>query len=99
MTENTTGMQESDVPESEDVRFINHSIDGDYEYIVASSDATDACRRRFEDMGTTVVDDDKPGFLKHWIENFWDGPYSVKDNGDGTYSYSNPYNLQVDIFS
>jgi len=55
-------------------------------------------RRRFEDNGITAVHPDRPGWLLHHVANFWDGPYEVKDNGDGTYTYTSPFTGAEDTF-
>lgn len=58
-----------------------------------------ACARRFESSMPTAYHPDKPGWYLHGIGNFWDGPTEVKDNGDGSLSFTNPYTGETDRFS
>lgn len=70
-----------------------------YEYVPAPADVQAIMRRRFEDDGITAIDPDTPGSLRHGVGNFWDGPRTVRDNGNGTYTYRNPYTGDEDVFS
>lgn len=69
-----------------------------YEYEPAPEHVQRAMRRRFEGGGITAVHPDKPGYYLHGVGNWWDGPSEVKDNGDGSYTYTNPYNGDTDRF-
>jgi hypothetical protein len=67
-------------------------------YTLAPESVSRACQRRFERGGPAVLHPDKPGHYLHDVGNFWDGPSTVKDEGDGTLSYNNPYTHQSDRF-
>lgn len=69
-----------------------------YEYTPAPAQVQAAMRARFEDQGITALDPDQPGMYLHNVGNFWDGPYTVKDNGDGSFTYRNPYSKDEDRF-
>lgn len=73
------------------------SADG-YLYIPAPEHVQRAMRRRFEDNGITAIDLERPDYFRHNVGNWWDGPYSVRDNGDGSCTYRNPYNGNEDRF-
>ena len=74
------------------------SADG-YEYIPAPDHVQATMRRRFEDAGITAIDPENPGQYLHGVGNWWDGPRTVKDNGDGSYTYVNPFNGDTDRFN
>ena len=69
-----------------------------YEYTPAPADVQAVMRARFDDNGLTAIDPNRPGVLLHNVGNWWDGAHEVTDNGDGTFSYTNPYNGYVDTF-
>jgi hypothetical protein len=62
-----------------------------YEYEPAPEHVQRAMRARFEDSGITALDPDRPGYYRHDVGNWWDGWKSVRDNGDGSFTYDNPY--------
>lgn len=69
-----------------------------YEYVPAPEHVQRAMRRRFDGGGVTAIDTERPGYFLHGIGNFWDGPSSVRDNGDGSYTYRRPYGGKEDRF-
>lgn len=69
-----------------------------YEYEPAPGAVQAAMRRRFGDSGITATDPERPGYYRHDVGNWWDGCKSVQDNGDGSYTYTNPYTGEPDRF-
>lgn len=69
-----------------------------YEYTPAPDDVQTTMRRRFEDNGLTAIDRTAPNVYLHGAGNWWDGPYAVTDNGDGSYTYRSPYTGNTDRF-
>lgn len=69
-----------------------------YLYLPAPDHVQRAMRRRFENHGITAYDLNKSGHYLHDVGNFWDGPSTIRDNGDGSYTYRNPYNGNEDRF-
>ena len=69
-----------------------------YEYTPASQEAHRILGRRFDVVQPTAIHPDKPGVLLYHIGNFWDGPTEVRDNGDGSYTHTNPYTGESDRF-
>jgi hypothetical protein len=69
-----------------------------YEYTPAPENVARTMRRRFEGGGATAIHPTKPGHYLHGVGNWWDGPSEVKDNGDGSYSYTNPWTRESDRF-
>lgn len=70
-----------------------------YEYTPAPAEVQTMMRRRFDDNGITAIDPNHSYMLLHNIENSWDGAYSVCDNGNGTFTYLNPWTQESDTFS
>lgn len=69
-----------------------------YEYTPAPEWVQNACKHRFEGGGVTALDPKNPGHYLHGVGNWWDGPSEVKDNGDHSLSYTNPYTGETDRF-
>lgn len=69
-----------------------------YEYVPASDEVHRILGRRFDVVRPTAVDPLRPGTVLYHVGNFWDGPTKVTDNGDGSYTYRNPYNGDADRF-
>lgn len=69
-----------------------------YKYTPAPEHVQRTMRRRFEDAGITAIDPDDPTCYRHGVDNWWDGAYTVLNNGDGSYTYRNPYNGDEDRF-
>lgn len=69
-----------------------------YEYTPASEEVHRILGRRFDTVQPVGIHPDRPGVLLYHVGNFWDGAKEVLDNGDGSYSYRNPYNGYTDRF-
>lgn len=74
--------------------------DGPTTYELAPTHVQSALRRRFETPnGIAAVDPNKPGWFLFDVRNWWDGPSEIKDNGDNTFTYTNPWTNESDTFS
>lgn len=69
-----------------------------YEYEPAPEHVQRAMRRRFENSRMTAMDPKNPGHYLHGVDDWVNGASSVRDNGDGSYTYRNPYNGDEDRF-
>jgi hypothetical protein len=75
-------------------------IDGTATYTLAPQNVQAACQRRFETPdGIAAVHPEKPGWFLFDVRNWWDGPSEIKDNGDGTLTFTNPWTNESDTFS
>lgn len=69
-----------------------------YEYEPVSPEVQAIMRRRFDGGGLTALDPERPGWLRHGVDNWWDGWTAVRDMGDGRYEYTSPYTGETDTF-
>jgi hypothetical protein len=69
-----------------------------YEYTPASDEVHRIFGRRFDTVRPVAIDPERPGTLLYDVGNWWDGASEVTDNGDGSYSYTNPYKGRTDRF-
>jgi hypothetical protein len=69
-----------------------------YEYTPASAEVHRALAARFERAAPCSIHPGKPGYVLYDVGNWWDGASEVKDNGDGSYSYTDPYSGHADRF-
>lgn len=74
-------------------------IDGTVEYERAPEHVEAALRRRFETPEGIAAYSDKPGVWRFDVRNWWDGANEVTDNGDGTFTFRNPWTGAEDTFS
>lgn len=79
----------------------NRSIDdeGVQAYELAMDEMAKACRHRFENRGVTVIDPDRPGYLLHDIDNWWDGAKNVRVLDNGDLEYTSPWTGETDRFN
>lgn len=69
-----------------------------YEYTPASAEVHRIMGRRFDVVRPVGIHPDKPGVLLYGVDDFANGASEVQDNGDGSYTYRNPYNGDTDRF-
>ena len=75
-------------------------IDGTATYTLAPKKVQTALRRRFDTPnGIAAVHPDKPNVWLFDVRNWWDGPDEIRDNGNGTMTYTNPWTQKSDTFS
>jgi hypothetical protein len=74
--------------------------DGIATYDRASRGVEMALQRRFDNpTGIATHSPDKPGYYLFDVRNWWDGPSEIQDNGDGTLTYTNPWDGHSDTFT
>jgi len=75
-------------------------IDGPVTYTLAPAHVQAALRKRFETPnGIAAVHPEKKGWFLFDVRNWWDGPHEVKNNGDGTLTFTDPWTKKSDTFS
>lgn len=81
-------------------RFTVEHCDGEVTYTRTPPNVQAALRRRFENPnGLAAVHPKKSGWYLFDVRNWWDGSHEVKDNGNGTLTFRNPYTGESDTFS
>lgn len=83
----------------ERVKVTVEHIDGLATYERAPQEVEEVLRRRFETPEGIAAYSDKPGVWLFDVRNWWDGHNVITDNGDGTFTFRNPYTQQEDTFS
>lgn len=75
-----------------------------YEYIPAPDYVREMMHNRFDKWGLTAISPEDPDVILHCVENYWDGPYTVRRYEtqielEYVYVYRNPYNGDTDVFN
>lgn len=75
-----------------------------YKYIPAPADIQAMMRNRFDGVGLTAISPEDPNVFLHGVENFWDGPHTVRQfetqiEKEYVYVYTNPWNKDTDVFN
>lgn len=80
-------------------KFTVRHIDGNVTYTRAPTDVEIALRLRFDIPEGVAAYDHRDGWFLFDVRNWWDGPSEVKDNGNGTLTYTNPWTQESDTFT